>query len=223
MIFTKAIATFLLITITTSVQQGWATEAKKSTFDDQTTTRAEGIVLGALLGGILGAITGDNKKDKMKKAGLGVVVGAMAGFLLGNEVAKRKQMYASREQAIVQETSSLAKLSKETQTRNQQLRQEIQAYDQKIAELQKKLTEENQRALELDQQRQALQKRQNEVEQELASVTKELAISEQLYKEYQQGAANTAGLQQWQTNLSQLQQEKKGLEEQLTAMNSRIR
>jgi len=212
--------TLLLITTLTLVQTPLraedppeSEEKSPESYDlqhDQTVTRAEGLLWGALLGGILGAITGDEKKDKIEKAGLGIVVGAIAGFLLSNEVAKRKQQYVNREEALQQEVARLNQLINNGQNLNQQLTQEFKDYDQKIAQLQQELTEKNAQALDLQRQKRQLKNHYREAQKTLKTIEEELSISQQLYQEYLQEKA-TAKMAQWQEKISQLEQEKQTL------------
>lgn len=214
MIYRKPLTLFLIITLTLVQVSLRAEEKSPESYElqhDQTVTRAEGLLWGALLGGIIGAISGDEKKDKIKKAGLGAVVGAMAGFLLGNEVAKRKEQYVSREEALKEEVARLNQLIDNGQNINQQLVEEFKDYDQKIAQLQQELTEKNALALDLQRQKRKLKNQYREAQKTLATIKDELAISQQLYQEYLQEKV-TSEMARWQEKIAQLEQEKQALE-----------
>jgi uncharacterized protein YcfJ len=92
---------------------------------DQTRTRAEGTAAGALLGGLIGGILGGDAGG----AFIGAAIGGATGFLIGNEIAKRKQQYAS-EEAFLDSEIKIAKEFNNTATQyNQQLKQQIAELD----------------------------------------------------------------------------------------------
>ncbi|NCC94357.1 MAG: glycine zipper 2TM domain-containing protein, partial [Opitutae bacterium] len=57
-----------------------------ATMSDQNRTKAEGTGVGAVVGGLLGLAIGGGRG-----AAIGAAAGAGLGFLVGNEIAKRKQ------------------------------------------------------------------------------------------------------------------------------------
>jgi len=201
-----------------------AQEDNQNLEEDQTQTKIQGAGWGAAFGAALGALMGDDKNDKLRNAAIGAVIGAGAGFLLGNEVAKRKEQYANQEQALNGEIAKIQQSVREAQVKNQQLRQDIQTYQQQIAQVQQQINEGKASYFDLYDQKQVMQKRQESAEQSLTELEKELAIAQQLYKEYEP-QSTPAELEQWQTKLAKLEQEKFQLEssiDELTAMNSSL-
>lgn len=98
---------------------------------DSQRTKTEGAVLGGLLGGLIGLATGDEKG-----AAIGAVLGAGAGYLIGNEVAKRKEKYASTEEFLDAEIARTAEFNETARAQQGRLRKEIAALDRETLELQ---------------------------------------------------------------------------------------
>lgn len=97
---------------------------------DSQRTRTEGAVLGGLLGGLIGLATGDEKG-----AAIGAVLGAGAGYLIGSEVAKRKEQYASTEAFLDAEIARTAEFNQTARAHHGRLREEIAALDRETLEL----------------------------------------------------------------------------------------
>ena len=91
-----------------------------ATMSDQTRTKAEGAGVGAVLGGLLGYAVGGGKG-----AAIGAAVGAGAGFLVGNEIAKRKQAYASTEDFLDAEIANTQEYNKTAIAYNAQLSKDV--------------------------------------------------------------------------------------------------
>ena len=91
-----------------------------ATMSDQTRTKAEGAGVGGVLGGLLGYAVGGGKG-----AAIGAAVGAGAGFLVGNEIAKRKQAYASTEDFLDAEIANTQEYNKTAIAYNAQLSKDV--------------------------------------------------------------------------------------------------
>ena len=98
--------------------------ASPSASDDQTATKAQGTLLGAVVGGLIGAATGDTQG-----ALIGATVGAGLGYLAGNEVAKRKAQYVREEDFLDAEIAQAKKLNQEAVAYNGTLRRQIASLD----------------------------------------------------------------------------------------------
>lgn len=99
---------------------------------DSQRTKTEGAVFGALLGGLIGLAAGDEKG-----AVIGAAVGAGAGYLVANEIAKRKEAYATSEDFLDAETARTAEFNQTARAQHQRLREEIAALDTETAGLRK--------------------------------------------------------------------------------------
>ncbi|MCG5502030.1 hypothetical protein [Ectothiorhodospira lacustris] len=91
-----------------------------ATMDDQQRTRGEGAAGGALIGGLLGYAI-----DRERGAAVGALLGGGIGFAVGNEIAKRKQAYASTEDFLDGEIARVAEFNTTTLAYNQRLSTEI--------------------------------------------------------------------------------------------------
>ncbi|WP_040405977.1 glycine zipper domain-containing protein [Ectothiorhodospira sp. PHS-1] len=91
-----------------------------ATMDDQQRTRGEGAAAGALIGGLLGYAI-----DRERGAAVGALLGGGVGLAVGNEIAKRKQAYASTEDFLDGEIARVAEFNTTTVAYNQRLSGEI--------------------------------------------------------------------------------------------------
>ena len=91
-----------------------------ATMTDQNRTKAEGTGVGAVLGGLLGYAVGGGKG-----AAIGAAAGAGLGFLVGNEIAKRKQAYASTEDFLDAEIANTQEYNKTAIAYNAQLSKDV--------------------------------------------------------------------------------------------------
>jgi uncharacterized protein YcfJ len=78
-----------------------------ATMSDQNRTKAEGTGVGAVVGGLLGFAIGGGRG-----AAIGAAAGAGLGFLVGNEIAKRKQAYANTEDFLDAEIANTQEFNK---------------------------------------------------------------------------------------------------------------
>jgi hypothetical protein len=92
--------------------------------DDQTATKVQGTLLGAVVGGLIGAATGDRQG-----ALIGATLGAGLGYLAGNEVAKRKAQYVRAEDFLDAEIAQASEMNREAVAYNATLRDQIVALD----------------------------------------------------------------------------------------------
>ena len=80
--------------------------------------------MGAVVGGLLGYAIGGGRG-----AAVGAALGAGAGFLVGNEIAKRKQAYASTEDFLDGEIASTQEYNRTLVAYNSKLSSEIAALE----------------------------------------------------------------------------------------------
>lgn len=93
-------------------------------------TRMEGAGFGALIGAVVGGLAGGEEG-----AILGALVGGGVGFIVGNEVAKRKQQYATTEQFLDAEIAHVQEINTATASYNQTLRNDIAQLDRESEHL----------------------------------------------------------------------------------------
>lgn len=98
---------------------------------DTQQTKTEGAVFGAIIGGLIGMATGDEKS-----AAIGALVGAGLGYAVGNEVAKRKEKYATTEDFLNGEIARTAEFNETARVQHDRLRTEIAALDKETSKLQ---------------------------------------------------------------------------------------
>ena len=132
-----------------------------SDVNDADRTRAEGAVVGAVVGGLLGAAIGKDTKETL----IGATVGAGAGYLVGNEIAKRKQQYAREEDFLDAEIASAREYNAATASYNEQLSNDINRLDKRISLFESRYKANLASRSELQQER-------SEVQREVASANK---------------------------------------------------
>jgi len=104
-----------------------------ATMSDQNRTKAEGTGVGAVVGGLLGYAIGGGRG-----AAIGAALGAGAGFLVGNEIAKRKQAYANNEDFLDAEISNTKEYNKTALAYNAKLSKDVAALDKESKALRAK-------------------------------------------------------------------------------------
>jgi len=104
---------------------GYTTGSSSTSTSDTNRTRAEGAIGGAVIGGLLGLAIGGDSKGAL----IGAAVGAGAGLIVGNEIAKRKQQYASEEDFLDAEIASAREYNATAVAYNNKLRRNIAQLD----------------------------------------------------------------------------------------------
>ena len=167
-----AVVALLISGCATTNQQGNAQATSAGSSSDQKRTRVEGAGIGALVGGVLGYALGG--KNKTTGVLIGAALGAGAGYLVGNEVAKRKQKYASEEEFLDAEIQNATAFNRVARDYNEGLRVQIAELDRA--------------SMELKSQYNAGAASQQDLKNKRAEVRSELARSEKFYdqlkKEY---------------------------------------
>lgn len=181
--------------------------------DDAQRTKTEGMFAGAAVGFLAGMLTADGD-DKLKHGLIGAAIGAGAGYVVGNEIAKRKQKYKSREELIAQESAHTATLLKEARAINADLRADINAYRTQSKTLKAKVAQGKADKRALAEQKNQVDKRHADSRKALKAVEKELSVSEQMYKDAKAQAtkADKAKLREWQKRIRDLKKEKRALQ-----------
>ncbi len=104
-----------------------------ATMSDQNRTKAEGTGVGAVVGGLLGYAVGGGRG-----AAIGAALGAGAGFLVGNEIAKRKQAYANTEDFLDAEIANTKEYNKTAVAYNAKLSKDVASLDKESKALRAK-------------------------------------------------------------------------------------
>ncbi|MBK1655433.1 glycine zipper domain-containing protein [Allochromatium vinosum] len=99
--------------------------------DDQQRTQAEGAAAGAVLGALVGYAI-----DRERGAAIGALIGGGAGFVVGNEIAKRKKAYANTEDFLNAQIARVAEFNRTTLAYNDKLHREIASLDRESKRLQ---------------------------------------------------------------------------------------
>jgi hypothetical protein len=109
--------------------------------NDSTRTRTEGAMAGAAGGALLGAgagalLGGKNKKNAMLAgAAAGALVGAAAGTAYGDSVAKKKEGYTQKEDALGVQLRTAQRQLNDRRIFNRGLKYEVARHEQRLAAL----------------------------------------------------------------------------------------
>ena len=118
---------------------------------------------------MIGLAAGDTKG-----AIIGALAGAGVGFLVGNEIAKRKARYASEEDFLNAEIAQLAKMNSSTYQYNYRLSREINSLKRQVASLKAQYEKRTVK-------RSALLKKKKDIQKRIEANNK---MIEELQKEY---------------------------------------
>lgn len=213
-----AIIVFLSIFLSGCFATGGGTQG-----DDSTRTKAEGAGIGALLGAGIGAALGGDAKS----AAIGAAIGGLGGFVLGNEIAKRKQKYKTQEDLIAGESQHIANVLRETRATNKALSSDIKNYRRQVNSLNAKLKQGKTQKARLQTKKAEIDQRYASAQKSLAAVDNELKTAKALHKETQNkaGQGNAKQLERWNSRIRQLKAQKVQLEkntQQLQAVSNTI-
>lgn len=168
----KILKTIVVIAVICALLPGCAT------MSDQNRTRAEGAGVGAIVGGLLGYAVGGGRG-----AAIGAAVGAGAGFLVGNEIAKRKQAYANTEDFLDAEITNTQEYNRTALAYNQKLSQEIAVLEKESTALRAKYDKGKADKKTLTAKREQLQKRIDDSNKLEETLSKELEVQTAILEE----------------------------------------
>ncbi|AGA34175.1 membrane protein [Thioalkalivibrio nitratireducens DSM 14787] len=174
---------------------------------DEQRTRAEGAGVGAVVGGLLGYAI-----DRERGALIGAAIGAGAGYAVGNEIAKRKQAYATTEEFLDAEIARVDEFNRTTTAYNARVRQDIVRLEHEAEQLRARYDSGQV-------QKAGLQAKRNELQQHIATSQE---LEETLAAEYE---IQTVILQEERANraaddpyIVRLEREVQALQENLEAL-----
>lgn len=181
-----------------------ACETNPSRSDDATQTRAGGAATGAVIGGLLGLALGGH--DKGRAALIGAALGAGAGYLVGDEVAKRKQRYAREEDFLEAEIASAREYNRTASKYNRKLRGDIARLDRQARRLEARYRSGKSSRQELVQERDAVQKQIASSKKVYDNLEKEYKIKVEIANERRQKRGNDAYVKQLEQEIAGLKQ-----------------
>ena len=178
-----------------------------ASMDDQGRTRTEGTTAGAVIGGLIGYAVGDERG-----AAIGAALGAGAGYAIGNEVAKRKQAYASTEDFLDGEIAHVQQFNQTTVAYNEQVRAEITRLEAETDRMQARVASGEMARDELQAERKAIARRLDKSEAMEKALVHELEVQQRILAEESGDrpeddpylAQLTAEVEELQRNLNQL-------------------
>ena len=149
--------------------------------NDTQVTQAQGAGAGAVLGALIGYAVGDEKG-----ALIGAAIGAGAGYVVGNEIAQRKQQYASTEDFLNGEIQRTAEFNRTARAYNNKTRSEISSLRRESERLQSRYAKGKADRSSLVAKRTELQTKLNQSKQLEATLQKEFDINQTILAEERQ-------------------------------------
>lgn len=179
---------------------------KNKTSNDQTRTRVEGAAAGTAINALVGRLGGDS-------ALLSTALSAGAGYVVADEVAKRKLLYVNKEDLIKGETKRTAELISETKALNKQLHGDIKRYKKEIKATRTLIRKNKQEKHILVTQKAAVDDRYNKTKKALKGVKNEIKVAESLYAETKTAKnVKKQSLNKWKKKIAGLKAQKSRLE-----------
>jgi membrane protein involved in colicin uptake len=178
---------------------------------------------GCLGGVVIGAVSGAAVAGK-EGAIIGAIGGCVAGLFTGLYFAKRKEQYASQQQAIIEETAWNRKMAQKLRQTNAELAKSIRQYKQEVERIENMEMNKKQREWVKREQKKLFQQRFSDALAAAEQLKVEVDKSKKRYQQYQAGA-NPAKLEEWQTEMSTFEEEGNRLDDKLNllvAMNDSL-
>lgn len=192
---------------------------RNKTSSDQTRTRVEGAATGTAINALAGRLGGDS-------ALLSTALSAGAGYVVADEVAKRKLLYVNKEALIKGETKRTAELITETKALNKQLQGDIKRYKKEISATRALIRKNKQEKQILVTQKAAIDDRYNKTKKALKGVENEIKVAESLYAETKHAKdVKKQSLSGWKKKIAGLKAQKSRLERntgQLQALSNSL-
>lgn len=144
----------------------------------------QGAIGGALIGGLAAALLGGND-DRGRNAAIGAAAGTLIGGLVGSEIDKRRQQYASTEDFYDAQIRQTAQLNQALAENNRNLRNSVQADQNEINSLVARYQAGQATKTQLLASRQRIEQNAASNRQKLATAQKELQFQREVLNELQ--------------------------------------
>jgi hypothetical protein len=174
----------------------------------------DGTVVGSAIGGLI----------SKKGAIIGAIGGCIAGLFVGDYFDKRKEQYASQQEAIFEETAWNRNMARKLRQTNAKLENSIQQYKQELERINNMRMNDKQRQWLLRKQQKRFQQQFGKTLVIAERLKIELNKSNERYQQYQANA-NPAALAEWQTEITAFEQAGNRLDDKLNrlvAMNDSL-
>lgn len=174
--------------------------------NDQNATRAQGAGAGAAVGAGLGLLVGKDTKSTL----VGAAVGGLAGFALGDAVARKKSDYVSTEVMIDKEHQIARLNANEMAKYNVSLRDHLDELTVDIAELETTVDSKRVRQASARDLRARAESDLVQARERLAKVNQEIDVSRELYDQAK-AEKSSADLAGWNRQIQELERRRREL------------
>ena len=188
------------------------------TTNDGTNTRAQGAGFGALIGAAAGAAIGGNPRSAL----IGAAAGGGAGLVAGDQVARKKQKYAQREDELRDSAARAHRVAAQIRQQNGQTAGEVAHLQQNVRSLSSRQLSEQQRLTLNRHSHQQAGVLLNQVNGQLQKLHEEIQRQQSLANDSKQ--ASGEGLHQVSLGIKDLESSEQGLldaKAQLELLDSR--
>jgi len=178
-----------------------------SGMSDANRTRAEGTAggaaVGAAAGAIIGAIVGGGRGAAIG-AGIGAAVGGAGGFIVGNEIAKRKQEYANLEDFYDAQIAQTEEFNRALAARNQNLRETIDIREAEIAQMKRDISAGRTTQAQLKVKATQIEREEQSARTALKAAQDELEVQQEVLADAQASGASRQQIAELEDNIQQL-------------------
>lgn len=188
-----------------------SSNTKPAATSDETRTKTEGAAMGALVGGLLGLAVGHDNRGQA--ALIGAALGAGTGYLVGNEIAKRKKQYVTEEEFLDGEITSAREFNQTAEKYNASLEQDIDRLDRETLALKAQYDADRISYSRLDEERELIAKKIESSSNVLKDLREEQEIKGAIYEEQKEKRPSD------DTYVVQLEQELNLLKENIDTLN----
>jgi gas vesicle protein len=185
---------------------------------DSGTTRAQGAGLGAVFGAVAGGLVGGNARSAL----IGGAAGGATGLVAGDQIARNKEKYAQREDALRESATRAHEVALQTRQQNEQTAGQVADLQQNLQSLRSRQLSEQERRSSNQRNQQKAGALMAEVNTRLERLRGEIERQKTLAAESKQ--ASGEGLRLVANGISDLESSEQGLRDakaQLEMIDSR--
>jgi outer membrane lipoprotein SlyB len=171
---------------------------------DSTKTKVQGTVFGAIAGGLIGGAIGyatGGTEGALEGLAIGALAGGGVGYLAGNKVAKIKEKYANKEDAINDEIKQTAEYNAQLNNINTETQDKLSTLNDEIAAIKSSNESRFSQTVKMKKKKDEIDSMVSKNNKTINNMNKEMVA----LKEYKQSVANMPDAGKLEQEISTLQ------------------